>query len=140
MTQRDRQSGVTFRRFLPHRQFLGSTAAIILGVLYFISGPASIQSGGDGAGLIAGPIMILGAAAYRSRKRRLIGLKPGTLLTRALEAAALAIILLLVGLQNDLLTLIRMDPVPNLIIPLWACIAYFSIGMRIAKRNAKTLN
>ena len=75
-------------------------------------------------------------------KRRLIGLKPGTSLTRALEAAALAIILLLVGLQNDLLTLIRMDPVPNLVIPLWACIAYFSvgIGMRIAKRNAKTLN
>ena len=83
------------------------------------------------AAIIAGPVVILGATAYRSRKRRLLGLKPATLVPKSLEAAALVLILLMVGLQDGLRSLIATDPVPNLIIPLWAFIAYFCAGFRV---------
>ena len=45
------------------KKHIGSTIALILGILYFISGLTKGNSG-----LIAGPIMILGALAYRSAK------------------------------------------------------------------------
>ena len=56
-------------------KFLGSTVAIILGVLYFLGGISQLVQGGSSAGVIIGPVMVLGAIAYRSRKRRLMGLK-----------------------------------------------------------------
>jgi hypothetical protein len=49
------------------------------------------------------------------------------------EIAAIAIIVLAVALQNDLKNLIATDPVPNLIIPLYAIIAYLIIVLKKPK-------
>ena len=115
---------------MPDRRFLGSTLAIMFGLLYFLSAPASWQRGGSGAGIIGGSVMIFGAVAYRSRKRRLLGVARAKVARKTLEVLALVVILLVVGLQRDLKILIATDPVLNLIVPLCAFIAYFCAGIR----------
>ena len=118
------------RRLIPDRRFLGSTVAFVLGVLHFLSVPAALEEGRD-ISLVAGPITILGAVAYRSRKRRLLGLASAVMARKISEGLALLVILLAVGLQRDLGTLMVIDPFPNLVLPLWAVIAYFGSGIRI---------
>ena len=120
---------------MPDKRFLGSTLAIVLGILAVLSFPAAVQDESSGTGGVAGLIMILGAVAYRSRKRRLLGLLPATLARKIREALALVAILLGVGLQRDLGALLAADPVPNLIAPLWALIAYFCAGIRIRHKT-----
>ena len=77
--------------------------------------------------------MILGALAYRSAKKRKLGEVTTTLLRKGLEASALVIIAAAVLLQNDLKNHIANDPVPNVIIPLWAIIAYIVIVLKTKK-------
>ncbi len=120
-------------RFVPDMRFLGSTLAIVFGAIYFLGAPARLAAGDDTAGFIAGPIMILGALAYRSRKRRLLGLRKETMLRRSVEALALVSIVLLIILRNDIAFEIATDPFPYLVIPAWAIIAYFCAGIRIKK-------
>ena len=117
------------RRLMPDRRFLGSTLAITAGVMYLLSAPASFQTGGGGAGLIGGPVIILGAVAYRSRKRRLLGLARSMVARKIVEVLALVAILLVVRLQQDPKILIATDPVTNLALPLCAFIAYFCAGI-----------
>ena len=118
------------KRLLPDVRFLGSTLAIAVGFLYFAGSVSRLQDGGTAAGLVAGPMIVLGALAYRSRKRRLLGLRKTTAIRRVLEVLALACILAAWLLQNDITLLIATDPVPNLVIPLWAIVAYFCAGLR----------
>ena len=113
-------------------RLLGSTLALVLGTLYVLSGLAQIANEAeDVAQFVGGPAMILGALAYRSRKRRIEGLKPDTMIRKVLESTALVVIVLSVCLQRDLMVLIATDPVPNFIVPAWALIAYFFAGCRI---------
>ncbi len=107
------------------KKHIGSTIALILGILYFISGLTKGNSG-----LIAGPIMILGALAYRSAKRRKLGTAKSTSFRKYLEITAICIIIAGVLFQKNLPYLIATDPVPNLIIPLWALIAYLIIAIQ----------
>ena len=118
------------RRLMPDRRFLGSTVALVLGILHFLSVPAALQEGRD-ISLVAGPVMFLGAVAYRSRKRRLLRLASAVQARKISEALALLAILLVVGLQRDLGALMVVDPFPNLVLPLWAVIAYSCAGIRI---------
>ena len=110
------------------KKYLGSTIALILGVLTFISGLAKFSSG-----LIAGPIIILGALAYRSAKKRKLGTIKSSTLRQALEILAICIIVTAVLLQKNFLYHITTDPVPNLIIPLWAIVAYLIIALEKQK-------
>ena len=118
------------KRLLPDVRFLGSTLAIVVGVLYFAGGANQVQDGGEAPGLIAGPIVVLGALAYRSRKRRLLSLSKATPVRRGIEVLALALIPAVWLLQKNILFLIATDPVPYLVIPLWAVIAYSCAGIR----------
>ena len=121
------------KRFVPDMRFLGSTLAIVFGALGLLGAPAKLQAGGDPTGFIVGPIMIIGALAYRSRKRQLLGLRTETMLRRSVEALALAAIVLSIILMNDVLFLIATDPVPYAVIPAWAIVAYCCAGIRIKK-------
>ena len=107
------------------KKHLGSTIALIFGGVTFISGIIKASSL-----IITGPIIILGALAYRSAKKRKLGEVRASLLRKALEIAAIVIIFAAVLLQNDLKHLIATDPVPNLIIPLWAIIAYSIMALK----------
>ena len=111
-------------KFLPDRRFLAPTLAIVLGVFIFASGFNDLRSGGTGNGIVSGPVIILGALAYRSRKSRLLVLQAATWFRKAMEGAALVLILLIVGLQTDLKERIATDPVTNFVIPQWTVIAY----------------
>src|SRR5690349_739974 len=98
---------------------IGSTIALVLGILYFISALSP-----PGPGLVAGPIMIIGALAYRSAKKRKLGEVASTTTRKVLEIAALVLVCAVVLMQNNLKEHIAQEPVPNALIPLWAVLAY----------------
>ena len=115
------------------KKHIGSTISIVLGILLF----ASVSTNPNG--LVTGSIIILGALAYRSAKKRKLGDVNTTLLRKGLEISALIIIAAAVLLQNDLKTLIASDPVPNFIIPLWAIVAYAVISLKTKDITQKQL-
>ena len=111
------------------KKHIGSTIALTLGILSFAGSLNPVNP----SGLLAGPIIILGVLAYRSAKKQMLGEVKTTLLRKGLEVSALVIIAAAVLLQNDLKTRIATDPVPNMIIPLWAIIAYIIIASKTKK-------
>lgn len=112
------------------KKHISSTIALILGILSFAS---SLANPSNPSGLVAGPVIILGALAYRSAKKRILGEVKTTLLRKGLEVSAVVIIAAAVLFQNDLKNLIATDPVPNLIIPLWAIVAYILVASKTKK-------
>ena len=121
------------------KKHIGSTIALILGVLSFASGVNFISGvkSGSPSGLVTGPVIILGALAYRSAKKRKIGEVNNTRLRKGLEMLAVVMIAAAILLQKDLINLIYTDPVPNMIIPLWAIIAYTVIAFKTRKTAEK---
>lgn len=99
---------------------IGSNLAIVLGIISAIAGLTQLNVSLANAGFV----MIIGAFAYKSAKRRALGEVVSSNLRKATELVALVVIILLIGLQNNLVDLLSTDPVPNLIIPAWALIAY----------------
>jgi hypothetical protein len=113
------------------RRHLGSSITLVLGCLGLIGGLASLARPQPNlAPSIGALIMILGALAYRSAKKRKLGETKTTLTRQALELTLLLLICLIVLAQNNLMYLINTDPVPNLIIPLWAILAYLTVALR----------
>ena len=122
------------------QRMIGSLIAVILGVLTFVGGlgrlgsaandaPATGMEGEDAFGpILAGLVMILGAVAYRSRKRRLFGLRPDTRGRLLLEITALAVLTAAWLTLRDLAFYIGEDPVSYLLIPVWALAAYPCAG------------
>ena len=117
------------------KKHIGSTIALILG---FLSFAGSVANPTNQSGLIAGPVIILGALAYRSAKKRKLGEVHDTSLHKGLEGLALIIVAAAILLQKDLITLIATDPVPNLIIPLWVIIAYVVVAFKAKQALVKT--
>ena len=74
-----------------NKRFIGSQLALTLGTSGMLGGISAISSGVSTGGLFTGPIMILGAAAYNSRKRRLLRLKPETTARKAFEGICLGL-------------------------------------------------
>jgi len=69
--------------------------------------------------------MVLGALVYRSVKKRRLALVASTPFRRALELIGLVVIAASVLLQNNLFDRLYFDPIPNLLVPLWAFGACF---------------
>ena len=116
------------------KRHLGSTRALITGGLALVSGLARVvatlgaNSFEPGSSMPeAGVVMILGALAYRSAKKRRIGEAKSSLTRQFLEIASLVLICLVILMQNNLKYLIATDPVPNAVIPIWAILAYLAI-------------
>lgn len=110
------------------RAFIGSWIAIVVGLFTMLSG---LQEPIDLDGLLSGPTIVLGALAYRSAKRRRLGLRPDTALRRGIEIG----LLLLVFLPVPLLALRGFEvrtsnPVSGIVVPLWSLIAYLWILRR----------
>jgi hypothetical protein len=128
---RDQTSRLTAWQRL--KRHLGSTLALIIGGLSLVSGLARVATLGansfepGSSTLQAGVVIILGALAYRSAKKRRIGEAKSTLTRRFLEIASLVLICLVILMQNNLKYLIETDPVPNALIPIWAILAYLAI-------------
>lgn len=104
------------------RRFLGSTIAILLGILGILSALANPSNAN-----IAGVEMTLGALAYRSAKKRRLGLTGPSASRRVAEIGALIAMVALVVFQTDVVRRMYEDPVPNVMIPLWVVIAYLVV-------------
>jgi hypothetical protein len=117
------------------KKHLGSTVALILGALTLVAGLTQ-----PGSLLVAGPIIIVGALAYRSAKKRHLGEVKNSLVRKGLEGTAIVSIVAAVLLQNDFRRQIATDPVPNLVIPLWAIIAYSIIAFKKPKVASEAPN
>ena len=109
------------------KRFIGSTIALVVGILAALAGLAQAASGKGISTFNAGVVMMLGSLAYRSAKMRKLGIAKTTSGRLVVEWLALAVILAVVLLQKDLFQLMYEDPVPNLIIPLWVLVAYFVV-------------
>ena len=105
---------------------MGSTIAMVLGVLVLITGLTQPNASYINSGFI----MLIGAFAYRSAKKRALGEVGNTAVRKITELAGVAIIFLLMALQRDLTYWMVEDPVPNLIIPLWAVVAYVIASLK----------
>ena len=119
-------------------EFFGSSVAIGFGILYFLSGVNAVaqKTGGSTDGLIFGLVIILGALAYKSAKKRKLKLKPNSLIRIGFEIIAIALILKSVLLSNfDIKQLIAERPFPFLIW-LWVLVAYlYIVASGIYKSN-----
>lgn len=102
----------------------GSILSLFFGILLFLGAVGQITNPDARlGGLVGGPVMVIGALLYRSAKRRK-NTQTGSTLRVLLELIGLAMILFIAFGQNDLNQRIIADPVPNLVIPVWALIAY----------------
>ena len=123
------------------KKHIGSTIALWIGVLYGLSGLTRIvnpeQGGGDFWG---GIIVILGALAYRSAKKRKLGEVKSSSVRKANEVGAIISMLAIVLLQTNLPNNIIDNPFPNLIIPLWAIVAYIVIVLKKQKAEKSEPN
>jgi hypothetical protein len=120
------------------RRHLGSTVALIVGCLAVIGGfsilTLDIPHVGTFAGdaLMGGAVMILGSLAYRSAKKQKLGEVNSTLTRQFLEIALLVPIFFLMFVMlasHNIPHLIETDPVPDVVISIWAIVAYLGIGI-----------
>jgi hypothetical protein len=120
----------------PWYRHMGSTIAIVLGLVYFAGSFSPSNPSNDGA--IAGPVMVLGALAYRSAKGRALGEVPASLATHVIEIILILLIVASVVFRNDLRTAIVINPAPTLFIPVWCVAAYAIAAVRAWRRSRGT--
>jgi hypothetical protein len=115
---------------------LGSTVCLILGTISFTAGLLRVPAGMEAEGtFVSGTFMILGTIAYRSAKKRRLQEVSSTVPRKFVEVGLLLLISVLVLTQNNLNHQMTTHPVLNLIVPLWAIIAYSAVNL-LAVRNA----
>lgn len=99
------------------RRFVGATAALILGTLFLMT---AASRGYDAVPqVLSGAGTIVGALAYRSLKRRRLGLCDNSIGRRVAEGTALLSIVALLLLQSSVLARMDREPVPTRAIPAW---------------------
>ena len=99
------------------RRFVGATAALILGALFLMT---AASRGYDAIPqVLSGAATIVGALAYRSLKRRRLGLCDNSIGRRVAEGTALLSIVALLLLQSSVLARMHREPVPTRAIPAW---------------------
>ena len=121
-------------------RYLGSTLALVLGCLTWIAGVSNAVSDPSHVGglLVAGPVMILGALAYRSAKKRKLGEAKSLAERKVVEVLLLLAICAIVLMQKNLKELIATDPFSNLLVPLWAIVAYLVVILTPGWTTAET--
>ena len=97
------------------RRFVGSTLALILGLLLLMTAASRGQEAVSQ--ILGGAGTIVGALACRSLKRRRLGLCDNSIGRRVAEGAALVSIVALVLLQGNVLVRTHREPVPHPLIP-----------------------
>ena len=97
-------------------------------LMYFFVAPIGPGLLSKESAFLGGSVMILGSLAYGSAKMRRLGEVRSTLPRGLVELAFLSLICVLVLAQNDLLASIANYPWSNVVIPLWAIIAYLIVA------------
>ena len=97
------------------RRFLGSTVALILGVHFLMNAPR--RSPEPVPQTFCGVGVVVGALAFRSMKRRRLGLCDDSSGRRVAEGAALVSTVALVLIQTSVLARMSREPLPTPPIP-----------------------
>ena len=106
----------------------GSSLALVIGVLSIVSFFSQASKNTTNTYMLTtGFVIIFGALAYRSAKKRKYNESKRPRLNFILELIAMAVIILLIVMQKNLLDLMYFHPVHYLKIPLWTIIAYLII-------------
>ena len=79
---------------------------------------------------VSGVVMVFGALAYKSAKKRWLGEAKSTMTRQLLEIALLVVVCVAVLAQPNLKHLMVTDPIPNVVIPIWAIVAYLVIALK----------
>jgi CheY-like chemotaxis protein len=118
-----------WRRRIPRHP--GSTIAIVFGVFAFFGAIGGVGSGDHAFErlLTTGSVLILGALAYRSAKKRRLGEVASSPLRYVGEGIAILLLLLSVLLQQDLEKQIVTEPLVTVLIPVWAVVAYLLVAL-----------
>ncbi|MEX2514664.1 MAG: hypothetical protein WD335_00850 [Candidatus Paceibacterota bacterium] len=111
-----------------NKKFIGSNISLVIGILAIIAGLANPSST-----LLAGIYIVLGAIAYKSLKKRKLGIVQDSKIRPILEVVAIFAIVVLVLMQNNLRMHLINDPFPNLVIPLWVIVSYLIVYFRDIK-------
>lgn len=113
------------------KKHMWTTMAIIFAVLLFGSKPQAL-----GGNLLAAPVVLLSALACRSANKRRLQEVAANKVRVIIEFSLIFIMILLVILKNDLADLIRVEPVPNLIIPVF-CLAFYVSAFFKARNSGR---
>lgn len=97
-------------------KFIGSYATFVVGVLLLLIGI------GHPSSIIPGWYMVIGSVAYMSAKERKLGLVKEYIGKNMWEI--LGIVAITISTVTTNWRILYNDPFPNLIIPIWAIIAY----------------
>ncbi|HEY6983833.1 hypothetical protein [Reyranella sp.] len=117
---------------------LGSSVALVLGFFGLFGELGSEFKGAEPSGMMVGaPIMILGALAYRSAKKRALGEVASGPARWLFEGATILLILFLLAAQPNVSTLMATDPGPYFVIPLWALTAYLVAAAKAMVRRRR---
>ena len=111
---------------------LGSSIVFLIGFLAIIWGLSTVTrpAGQYSDTLLAGVVMVFGALAYKSAKKRWLGEAKSTMTRQLLEIALLVVVCVAVLAQPNLKHLMVTDPIPNVVIPVWAIVAYLVIAFK----------
>jgi hypothetical protein len=96
------------------RRFVGSTVALILGSLFLMTAASRGQDAVPQ--VVSGVGVIVGALAFRSLKRRRLGLCDNSIGRRVAEGIALVAIVALLVLQSNAFARMSREPAPNHVI------------------------
>lgn len=123
------------------KRHIGSSVALGIGFLVLAVGCSNLGKGDDSRNFtIMGPMIVIGALAYRSAKQRYLGEVTPTLLRRLSELLGIIIIVLMVVAHRNLNYYLATQPVVFLLTPFWAFVAYAIIAFRKPKAAPKAID
>jgi hypothetical protein len=102
------------------KKHLGSTVALVIGGLGLVGG----LSNHNFQSINASVVMIVGALAYKSAKKRRLNEVENTKFRFGMEIVGLGVIVLSVLALSDIKTAIALYPLSTVVAPLYALIAY----------------
>lgn len=104
---------------------LGSSAALFAGCIAILAGLLALaQHAPQLDTLRTGIVMVLGALAYRSAKRRRLGEVKSTRMRISFEITLLAAICVTILAQNNVAQRMVINALTNVLVPAWALVAY----------------
>jgi len=125
-------------KFIINKKFIGSTIILVVGVLMTVGSLTNPSPKTTLDDSLPGLCMILGALAYSSAKQRKLKLVENTKWRKLLEFLAMILIVALILLGPNIPQLIQGGDITNLVILVWAIVAYlFAVpkGMAEQKKN-----
>jgi hypothetical protein len=124
------QSRQALYRSIMKPSFIGSTVAIVIGVISIGTQLSHLNKWVHMDNIVGGITAIFGAVAYRLAKERRLGLKLDSVVLRSMEMALVAVVVGTPVLQTIMGVDFATRPWSNLLIPVWTFAAYLWVRLK----------